>query len=158
METEMKAIVFQLNKEEYGVDILQVRSIEKLQAITRVPKAPHFVNGVINLRGIITPVIDLRKRFALEEGDETEETRIIIVHVAESDVGLIVDSATDVLDIPEDAIEPPADIVGGVKAEYLRGVAKLENRLLIMLNLEKVLNPEEIEELKGFEENENGAL
>ncbi|HEU5140249.1 MAG TPA: chemotaxis protein CheW [Bacillales bacterium] len=154
----MKAIVFQLNKEEYGVDILQVRSIEKLQAITRVPKAPHFVNGVINLRGIITPVIDLRKRFALEEGDETEETRIIIVHVAESDVGLIVDSATDVLDIPEDAIEPPADIVGGVKAEYLRGVAKLENRLLIMLNLEKVLNPEEIEELKGFEENENGAL
>ncbi|HEX7065313.1 MAG TPA: chemotaxis protein CheW [Bacillales bacterium] len=154
----MKAIVFQLNDEEYGVDILQVRSIEKLQAITRVPKAPHFVNGVINLRGIITPVIDLRKRFSLEERDETEDTRIIIVQVSETEVGLIVDGATDVIDIPEGAIEPPADIVGGVKAEYLRGVAKLENRLLIMLNLEKVLNPEEIEELKVLEENEHGAV
>lgn len=158
METEMKAIVFQLNDEEYGVDILQVRSIEKMQAITRVPKAPDFVKGVINLRGIVTPVIDLRKRFLMEERGDTEETRVIIVRVEETEVGLVVDGASDVIDIPNECIEPPADIVGGVKAEYLRGVAKLEDRLLIMLHLKKVLNPGEIEELRTFEESENGVV
>ncbi|HET7578457.1 MAG TPA: chemotaxis protein CheW [Bacillales bacterium] len=158
MESEMKVIVFQLNDEEYGVNILQVRSIEKMQSVTRVPKAPHFVKGVINLRGVVTPVIDLRKRFSLEEREETEETRIIIVQVEGTEIGLIVDGATDVLDLSEDSIEPPADIVGGVKAEYLHGVAKLTNRLLIMLNLKKVLNPGEIAELKSFEESENGAV
>lgn len=158
MESEMKVIVFQLNDEEYGVDILQVRSIEKIQPVTRVPNAPNFVKGVINLRGVVTPVIDLRKRFSLDEWEETEETRIIIVQVEGTEVGLIVDGATDVLDLSGDSIEPPADIVGGVKAEYLHGVAKLDDRLLIMLNLKKVLNPGEIAELKSFEESENGAV
>jgi purine-binding chemotaxis protein CheW len=151
----MKTIVFRLNEEEYGVDILQVRSIEKMLAVTRVPRAPRFVSGVINLRGVITPVIDLRKRFSLKEKETTEETRIIVVSVEGKEAGLIVDGATDVLDVPEDCIEPPADIVGGVKAEYLQGVAKLDKRLLIMLNLEKVLNPEEVEELKTFGETEH---
>lgn len=158
MGNEMKAIVFQLNDEDYGVDILQVLSIEKMHPITRVPKAPDFVKGVINLRGIVTPVIDLRKRFLMEEKEETEDTRTIIVRVEDTEVGLIVDGASDVIDIPEESIEPPAEIVGGVKAEYLRGVAKLENRLLIMLHLKKVLNPGEIEELRNFEESENGVL
>lgn len=154
----MKTIVFRLNEEEYGVDILQVRSIEKMLPITRVPKAPHFVSGVINLRGVVTPVIDLRKRFSFEERKATEETRMIVVSVEGMEAGLIVDGATDVLDIPTDCIEPPADIVGGVKAEYLQGVAKLDKRLLIMLNLEKVLNPEEVEELKAFGETKDGIV
>ncbi|HET7522356.1 MAG TPA: chemotaxis protein CheW [Bacillales bacterium] len=157
MGEEMKAIVFQLNEEEYGVDILQVRSIEKMQAITRVPRAPEFVSGVINLRGVVTPVIDLRKRFSLKQRDTTEETRILVVDVDGTDAGLIVDHATDIVDIPVHAIEPPADIVGGVKAEYLHGVAKLKDRLLILLNLEKVLNPGEVEELKSFRENDHGV-
>lgn len=158
MDTEMKVIVFQLNHEEYGVDIMQVRSIEKMLPITRVPRAPGFVKGVINLRGVVTPVVDLRKRFSFSELEETEETRIIIVHVDGTEVGLIVDGASDVIDITEEKIEPPSDLVGGVKAEYLRGVANLEDRLLIMLNLKKVLNPGEIAELREFEESENDVV
>jgi purine-binding chemotaxis protein CheW len=148
---EVKVIVFRLHDEEYGVEVSQVRSIERLEHITRVPRTPKFVKGVINLRGVVTPIINLRSRFGLEEIDYTESTRIIIVAVGELEVGLIVDSANDVIDIPVDAIEPPPEVVGGVEAAYLRGVAKLEKRLLILLNLDKVLNNEEIKQLENVE-------
>ncbi|MGO4887759.1 chemotaxis protein CheW [Anaerobacillus sp. MEB173] len=148
---EMKVIVFQLKDEEYGVEVEQVRSIERMQYITRVPKTPEFVKGVINLRGVVTPIIELRNRFGIEEVAHTESTRIIIVAVGEMEVGLIVDAANDVIDIPVSAIEPPPEVVGGIEAEYLRGVAKLEKRLLILLNLDKVLNPKELKEIKSIE-------
>jgi purine-binding chemotaxis protein CheW len=152
VETEMKAIVFQLKDEEYGVGVHQVRSIERIQEITRVPRTPLFVKGVINLRGIVTPVIDLRSRFDLDEKEHTDETRIIIVNANDLEVGMIVDSANDVIDVPASAVEPAPKVVGGIDAEYLDGVAKLEKRLLILLNLEKVLNPEEIIALRQFKE------
>ncbi|CAM3402245.1 MULTISPECIES: chemotaxis protein CheW [Brevibacillus] len=148
---EVKVIVFRLKDEEYGVEVQQVRSIEKLEHITRVPRTPKFVKGVINLRGVVTPIIDLRKRFDLEESEYSESTRIIIVAVNDLEVGLIVDAANDVIDIPVDAIEPPPEVVGGVEAAYLRGVAKLDKRLLILLNLDKVLSTEEINQLDAFE-------
>lgn len=151
MVGEMKVIVFRLKDEEYGVEVNQVKSIEKLEHITRVPRTPKFVKGVINLRGVVTPIIDLRKRFDLEESEYTESTRIIIVAVGELEVGLIVDAANDVIDIPVNAVEPPPEVVGGVEAAYLRGVAKLDKRLLILLNLDKVLSTEEIKQLDAFE-------
>ncbi|WP_019119139.1 chemotaxis protein CheW [Brevibacillus massiliensis] len=151
LEAEVKVIVFRLRDEEYGVEVSQVNSIEKLEHITRVPRTPKFVKGVINLRGVVTPIIDLRSRFGLEEGDYTESTRIIIVALGELEVGLIVDAANDVIDIPQSAIEPPPEVVGGVKATYLRGVAKLDKRLLILLNLDKVLNTEEMKQLDVLE-------
>lgn len=151
VENEMKVIVFRLRDEEYGVEVNQVRSIERMQHITRVPKTPPFVKGVINLRGVVTPIINLRSRFDLEEEEYTESTRIIIVAVNDVEVGLIVDAANDVIDIPNDAIEPPPEVVGGVEAEYLRGVAKLDQRLLILLNLDKVLKMDEINQLKKIE-------
>ncbi len=149
--SEVKVIVFRLKDEEYGVEVNQVKSIEKLEHITRVPRTPKFVKGVINLRGVVTPIIDLRSRFGLEEAAYTESTRIIIVAVGELEVGLIVDAANDVIDISVNAIEPPPEVVGGVEAAYLRGVAKLEKRLLILLNLDKVLNTEEMKQLDSFE-------
>lgn len=148
---EVKVIVFRLKDEEYGVEVQQVKSIEKLEHITRVPRTPKFVKGVINLRGVVTPIIDLRKRFDLEETEYSESTRTIIVAVGDLEVGLIVDAANDVIDIPVDAIEPPPEVVGGVEAAYLRGVAKLDKRLLILLNLDKVLSTEEISQLDAFE-------
>ncbi|WLD95175.1 chemotaxis protein CheW [Alkalihalobacillus sp. AL-G] len=153
VEKEMKAIVFQLKDEEYGVDVHQVKSIERIQEITRVPRTPSFVKGVINLRGIVTPIINLRSRFDIEEADYTEDTRIVIVHANDLEVGMIVDSANDVIDVPVDSVEPAPEVVGGISAEYLEGVAKLERRLLILLNLEKVLNPEEIIALRQVKEN-----
>ncbi|OIJ17855.1 chemotaxis protein CheW [Anaerobacillus alkalidiazotrophicus] len=148
---EIKVIVFQLKDEEYGVEVSQVRSIERIQHITRVPRTPDFVKGVINLRGVVTPIINLRNRFDLEEIETTDSTRIIIVAVGEMEVGLIVDAANDVVDISTNIVEPPPEVVGGIEADYLRGVAKLDKRLLILLNLDKVLNPKEIKDLKLVE-------
>jgi purine-binding chemotaxis protein CheW len=148
---EIKVIVFRLKDEEYGVEVNQVKSIERLEHITRVPRTPHFVKGVINLRGVVTPIVDLRCRFGIEESAYNETTRVIIVAVGEIEVGLIVDSANDVIDIPINAIEPPPEVVGGIEAVYLRGVAKLDRRLLILLNLDKVLNTDEIKQLENIE-------
>lgn len=148
---DIKVIIFQLKDEEYGVEVDQVRSIERVEHITRVPSTPNFVEGVINLRGVVTPIIDLRKRFDIEGIEHSEMTRVIIVTVGTMDVGLIVDAANDVIDIPKNAIEPPPVVVGGIEAEYIRGVAKLEKRLLILLNLDKVLNPDELDEMNEIE-------
>jgi purine-binding chemotaxis protein CheW len=149
--SEIKVIVFRLKDEEYGVEVNQVRSIERMQKITRVPRTAPFVKGVINLRGVVNPIINLRSRFDLEEEVETESTRIIIVALDDMEVGLIVDAANDVIDVPVNAIEPPPEVVGGIGADYLRGVAKLDQRLLILLNLDKVLNAEELNQMKKIE-------
>jgi purine-binding chemotaxis protein CheW len=149
--SEIKVIVFRLKDEEYGVDVNQVRSIERMQKITRVPRTAPFVKGVINLRGVVNPIINLRSRFDLEEEVETDSTRIIIVALDDMEVGLIVDAANDVIDVPVNAIEPPPEVVGGIGADYLRGVAKLDQRLLILLNLNKVLNADELNQVKKIE-------
>ncbi|MFE5319580.1 chemotaxis protein CheW [Paenibacillus sp. NPDC056579] len=153
MGEEIKVIVFALAHEEYGVEVEKVRTIERMQPMTRVPKTPEFVRGVINLRGVVTPVIDLRGRFGFEECEFTDSTRIIIVAVNDIEVGLIVDSANDVIDVDSDSIEDPPEIVGGIKAKYLRGIAKVsDTRLLILLNLAEVLNKSEIVQLENLEE------
>lgn len=144
--TTLKVVVFGLKDDEYCLPVTQVRSIEKAQHITRVPKTASFVKGVINLRGVVTPIIDLRNRFSMEESDFTEHTRIIIALSEDIEVGFIVDSANDVIDIPVQSIEPPPEVVGSVQVEYIEGVAKLDKRLLVLLNLEKVLNPEDVKE------------
>lgn len=153
MGEELKVIVFQLGEEEYGVEVDKVRTIERMLPMTRVPKTPAFVKGVINLRGVVTPVIDLRGRFGIEEAAYTESTRIVIVAYGDLEVGMIVDAANDVMDVNSDHIEDPPEVVGGIKAKYLRGVAKVgEDRLLILLNLEEVLNKSEIIQLEQMGE------
>jgi purine-binding chemotaxis protein CheW len=154
MGAELKVIVFALADEEYGVEVEKVKTIERMMPMTRVPKTYSFVKGVINLRGVVVPVIDLRGRFGLPEQEYTDNSRIVIIAVNEMEVGLIVDSANDVIDVDSDAIQDPPEIVGGVRAKYLQGVAKLGDRLLVLLNLQEVLNKGEIvklEELEGAE-------
>ncbi|QNU05554.1 chemotaxis protein CheW [Peribacillus butanolivorans] len=137
---DMKVIVFQIKDKEYAIPVDKVSGIEKLLHITRVPKAVQLVKGVINLRGVITPIIDLRVRFGLEELEYNDSTRIIVVILDDMEVGLIVDSANDVLDIPVDSIEPQPEVVGHSASEYISGVAKIEKRLLVLINLEKALS------------------
>lgn len=152
MGEEIKVIVFKLGSEEYGIEVDKVQTIERMLPITRVPKTYSFVKGVINLRGVVIPVIDLRGRFGLEETSYTDQTRIIIVNANELEVGFIVDSANDVIDLNTDLIDSPPDVVGGVKAKYLQGVARVsEERLLVMLNLSEVLNRSEIIQLESLE-------
>lgn len=137
----MKVIVFELADKEYAIPVSYVSGIEKLMHITRVPKTPHYVKGVINLRGVVTPIIDLRDRFGIVSTVDEETTRIIIIQLEDMEVGFVVDSANDVLDIQKSTIEPQPEVVGSLEEEYISGVAKLDKRLLILLHLEKVLNP-----------------
>ncbi|KTD87571.1 chemotaxis protein CheW [Paenibacillus etheri] len=152
MAEDIKVIVFKLGSEEYGIEVEKVQTIERMMPITRVPKTYSFIKGVINLRGVVIPVIDLRGRFGIEEVEQTDQSRVIIVSVNEMEVGFIVDSANDVIDLNRDSIDTPPDVVGGIKAKYLDGVAKIgEERLLIMLNLSEVLNKGEIVQLESLE-------
>ncbi|MVO99137.1 chemotaxis protein CheW [Paenibacillus lutrae] len=152
MAEDKKIIVFALAHEEYGVEVDKVKTIERMQPMTRVPKTPVFVKGVINLRGVVVPIIDLRSRFGLPESSYTENTRIIIVAVNDIEVGLVVDSANDVIDLNEDSIENPPEVVGGIKAKYLHGIAKIgDERLLVLMNLNEVLNKDEIMQLEKIE-------
>ena len=145
-EQEMKIIVFQIKDKEYALPVERVRGIEKLLHITRVPKTLPFIKGVINLRGVITPIIDLRIRFGFDEVVYNESTRIIIVVIEGMEVGLIVDSANDVMDIPIASIEPQPEVVGHRIDEYISGVAKIDKRLLILVNLEKTLSLDALQE------------
>jgi len=136
--SEMQLVVFKLGREEYGVSILQVQEIKRITEITRVPHTPEYIKGVINLRGSVLPVIDLKKRLNLPQQVSTEDARIIIVKVKEISVGMIVDAVSEVMTINEENIDSPDVVAGSVAANYLSGVGKLENRLLILLNLETI--------------------
>ncbi|AIE59674.1 chemotaxis protein CheW [Bacillus methanolicus] len=148
---DIKVIVFQLMDKEYAIPVSQVQSIEKVPPITRVPGTSSFVKGVINLRGVVTPIIDLRKRFGFPEVSYHENTRVIIVSMEDIEVGLIVDAANDVIDIPANSIEPPPEVVGGLDEDYIKGVAKIDKRLLILLDLGRVLKSDEITVSAGNE-------
>ncbi|MBI3600518.1 MAG: chemotaxis protein CheW [Nitrospinae bacterium] len=139
----LQLVSFNIGNEEFAVDILKVQEINRMAEITRVPKSPPFVEGVINLRGKVIPIVDLRKRFNLEERKTTKETRIIVVDMDGKVVGLIVDAVSEVLRLPADTIEPPPPIVAGIEAEYIKGVGKLDDRLLILLDLNKIFSTEE---------------
>ena len=138
-EKKLKLIVFELQQEEYAIPVQQVRSIEKLLPITRVPNVPPHIKGVINLRGVITPIVDLRTRFDLKEKLHTDASRIIITVVDEQEVGFIVDAANDVVDITEDQIEPAPEVVGSVENQYVQGVVKIDKRLFVCLDLNEIL-------------------
>lgn len=135
-------VIFKLENEEYGIDILRVKEIKEMMSITRVPKAANFVRGVINLRGEVIPVIDLRKRFNLKEGKENESTRIIIVSVDDIIVGLIADYSSEVVEISSEAIEETPEGIGIIDQGYISGIGKVGKRLIILLDIVKVVtNP-----------------
>ncbi|HHY38018.1 MAG TPA: chemotaxis protein CheW [Clostridia bacterium] len=137
-------VVFGLAKEDYAVDVTMVREIVTLQNISRVPRAPAFVEGVISLRGKIIPVIDLRKRLGLEAGELTKESRIIVAEEEEDNtIGMIVNNVKEVLRVPADAVEPASPVISSAGAKFIRGVANLGNRVIIVLDLLKVLSREE---------------
>ncbi|MCH7713096.1 MAG: chemotaxis protein CheW [Chloroflexi bacterium] len=140
METEKQLVVFDLADEGYGVDIGSVREIIRMQDITQVPRTPEFVEGVINLRGKVIPVVDLRKRFGFPEADATKDTRIVVVDIGGQDIGVVVDAVTEVLRIGADAVEPPSSVITTADSEYLLGIAKLETRLIILLDLQQALS------------------
>lgn len=140
---EHQLVVFELGKEHYGVDISAVESIIKMQPITVVPHTPSFVEGVTNLRGSVLPVIDLRKRFGLALDDISKNSRIVVIALGKTKVGMIVDAVSEVLNVAEDAIEPPPPMVTSLDTTFIIGIAKIESKLVILLDLSKVLSLQE---------------
>ena len=140
-------VTFSIGEEEFGVDILKVQEIIRTMEITKVPRAQPFVEGVINLRGKVIPIIDLRRRFGLASKTHDKHTRIIVIEMDIMIVGFVVDSVSEVLRIPASTVEPPPPVVAGVESEYISGVGKLEDRLLILLDLNKLLSREDLETL-----------
>jgi purine-binding chemotaxis protein CheW len=144
-------VVFDLAHEFYGVDIGAVNTIIRMQEITRIPRTPEFVEGVINLRGSIVPVIDLRKRFGLPVGEATKSSRIVVVEAAGVMIGMVVDAVAETLRLSADMIEPPSPVVVNVDSAYVRGVGKQDNRLVILIDLEKVLTEKDLDSLSKVE-------
>ena len=139
MENEFQLVVFKLGQEEYAVDIHYVQEIVKLLDITRVPKAPNFVEGVVNLRGSIIPVMNLRKRFGLPPSENNDNNKIMMLKVNEIVAGIIVDGVSEVLHLPFSAMEPPPKVIGNANEDYLEGVGKLDDRLFMYLDLNKII-------------------
>ncbi len=145
----LQLVSFKIGSEEFGVEILKVQEINRMVEITKVPQAPEYVEGVINLRGKVIPIIDLRKRFNLEIKEYDKNTRIVVVDITGNIMGMVVDSVSEVLRLPQSTIEPPPEIVTGINSDYIKGVAKLEDRLLIFLDLSKVIDFHEMASMVG---------
>lgn len=147
----LQLVTFGIDEEEFGVDILRVQEIIRIMEITKVPKSPPFVEGVINLRGKVIPIIDLRRRFGMPAKKYDKSTRIIVVDISMSTIGFVVDSVSEVLRIPASTVEPtpPSALIGQNDSNYISGMSKLSDRLLILLDLDKLLTSEELEAVES---------
>ncbi|MCD6306549.1 MAG: chemotaxis protein CheW [Deltaproteobacteria bacterium] len=155
---EEQAVCFWIDKEEYGIDIMQVQEIIRVDEITAVPNAPRFVEGIVNLRGNVLPVLDMRTRFGLEKGERTEQNRIIVVDIAGKTTGIIVDSVSEVIRIPKDRIEPPPELIteAGIEGRYIEGIGKLDEgkRIIVLVQVNALLTGDEKEELSAVRKEE----
>ena len=147
-EEIIQLVSFKIGNEEFGVDINRVQEINRMMKLTEVPNSPDFVDGVINLRGRVIPVVDLRTRLNMVRAEHNSNTRIIVVELNSNTVGFIVDEVSEVLRIPKEITEAPPDMVGGVDSDYITSIGKLEDRLLILLDLEKILSTAEFNVLE----------
>jgi purine-binding chemotaxis protein CheW len=140
---QVQLVTFRVGGEEFGLDVFAVHEIIRYAGVTPVPRAPEFVEGVLNVRGTVVPVVDLRRRFEVAERPFDEETRIVLAEYGGERLGLVVDSVTEVLRAPETAISAPPAYIRGIAAEFVRGIVRLEARLVILLDLERILSSQE---------------
>ncbi|MFN8360743.1 MAG: chemotaxis protein CheW [Candidatus Kapaibacterium sp.] len=143
----LQFVSFNLGDEEYAIEILKVQEIIRMVDVTRVPNSPDFINGVINLRGRVIPVLDLGKRIGLPEKVHSVDGRIIVVEIQNKVIGFIVDKVNIVLRINQSIVEPTPELVGKADLEFINGIAKMENSLLILLNLDKVISQDQVKQL-----------
>lgn len=136
----LQLVSFMIGSEEFAINILSVQEINRMLQITKVPNAPAFVSGVVNLRGRVIPVIDLRTKLGLSTKEFDKNTRIVVVEVKDKTVGFIVDAVKEVLRIPTNITEPPPELVTGINSEFIMAVGKLEDRLITLIDIEKVLS------------------
>ena len=144
-----KFLTFRVGKEDYGLEICHVTEIIGIQKITEVPDMPDYVKGVINLRGKVIPIMDVRKRFKFEERDYDDRTCIVVVHINDTSLGLVVDTVKEVSDIPEKDIQPPPEIAEGNRQFFIRGLGKVEEEVKILLDAEKLLSKSDLSKVSS---------
>ena len=150
LAAEMKQLIsFTVGAEDYGLELSRVKEVIRMRQVTWLPKAPASVKGVINLRGDVIPIVDLRDRFGLAAQKQTAMTRVIVVEVQGRMVGMVVDLANQVVRVPADQFDPPPPIVGGADRGFVTAVGKLEDRLVIMIDVDRILSTDEIDQIKG---------
>ncbi|MFG0313776.1 MAG: chemotaxis protein CheW [Phycisphaerales bacterium] len=147
---QLQLVSFSVANELFAVDILRVQEINRMMALTKVPQSPPSVEGVINLRGRIIPVLDLRVQFGFQKQEATEQTRIIVVEISGNTIGFIVDSVREVMRISSSIVDPAPQVGSSIDSSYVSGVAKLEDQLLIMLELENLLSPESLNSITSM--------
>ena len=146
-------LIFTLGNEEYGIEILKVQEIRGYDRVTRIPNAPEFITGVTNLRGVIVPIVDLRVKFQLGSADINQDTVIIVLNLHERIVGIVVDGVSDVLALNDEQIRPAPDFSATLSTKYLLGLGLLNERMLILVDIEKLLNSEEMQIIARLAEN-----
>ncbi len=140
---QVQLVTFRLGAEEFGLDVFSVHEILRYQAPTPVPRAPDFVDGVIDVRGTLVPVVDLRRRFELAEAPTDGDTRTVLVEFGGERLGLVVDAVTEVLRVPETAVSAPPQYIRGLAAEFVRGIVRLEGRLVVLIDIDRILSSQE---------------
>jgi purine-binding chemotaxis protein CheW len=147
---DMKQLIsFAVGAEDYGLELLRVREVIRMPQITWLPQAPRCVKGVINLRGDVIPIVDLRERFGMQAQEHTAMTRVIVVEVEGKPVGMVVDSASQVVRVPADQFDSPPAVIGGMSRDFILSVGKMGDRLIIMIDVERILSAEEISQIAG---------
>lgn len=139
----LQQVVFKLDKEEYGLDIMRVNGIEKYQEVVKIPNSPEYVDGIINLRGEVLPVFSLRKKFRLDAKEYDDKTKIIVAYTNNMKIGFVVDMVIEILNIDEDDVEATPKILTGIDRKYIKSVAKVDERMIILLDIELIVSDEE---------------
>lgn len=140
---QVQLVTFRVGGEEFGLDVFQVHEILRFQEPTPMPKAPAFVEGVLDVRGTLVPVVDLRKRFEVHDLRYDDDTRIVLVDFQGERLGLVVDEVSEVMRVPETAVSPPPQYVKGLAAEFIRGIVRLEGRMVVLMDLDRILSSQE---------------
>ncbi len=157
MAKDIQVVGFRIGREDFGVPIAAVHEIVRMMEVTQVPDAPDYIEGVINLRGKIIPVVDLRKRFGEKEILRNKKNRIVVAEINSRQIGLMVDSASEVLKIPADEIEAPPNVFGETEVNYVTGVGKLGTRLVILVDLAKIMQRGDLKRLDSLVDNAGAA-
>jgi purine-binding chemotaxis protein CheW len=151
---QIQVVTFQLGEEIYAIDIMEIKQIVNRQEVREIPNAPPYVEGILNLRGLVTPIINLHKRFVLKKLEMTEEDKLlsgfIILEINNMTLGVIIDKVLRVISLDVDSIQPPPQMISGIGVEYIQGVVNVDNNYIIILNIEKLFNPKELQQLQLY--------
>ena len=154
IDSKLQLVTFQLGGEKYGIDIMDVKEIQRNQEIRSIPNAPPYVEGILNLRGLIIPVINLHQRFHFKKADLDEEDQllsgIMVIQIKQMQLGVIIDKVSRVVTIDANTVQPPPQMITGIGSEYIRGVVKENGGYLLILDIERLFSPRELQQINNF--------